>query len=251
MRLLPLFFCLLFFGAYGQIVNIENRRIYEDTSGWSGSVDGGFSAVQNDKPLYSYSLRPRIQYKNRKHYYLLLGDLAYTRGQKTTYANSGMTHFRYAYRLWNSPWKWESYAQVQYNQLLNQKLRTLAGTGLRWKFFDNKKYRGFAGSSFFYEYEILQTDHVTNDGVRWSNYLAWFIDPGKGWSFNGTTYYQPLLSNFNRDFRISGQYQMLFHIYKRIDIKLEYSFYYDSRPPADVRNFVFSTLAGVHIKLGE
>lgn len=48
----------------------------------------------------------------------------------------------------NSAWKWESYAQIQYNQLLNQRLRALGGTGLRWKFIDTNNVRFFAGSSF-------------------------------------------------------------------------------------------------------
>lgn len=32
---------------FAQVVNIENKRIYDDTSGWSGALDAGFSAVQN------------------------------------------------------------------------------------------------------------------------------------------------------------------------------------------------------------
>jgi hypothetical protein len=245
-------FLLLFFGTVSaQVVNIENRRIYDDTAGWSGAIDGGFSAVQNAELLYSYNLRPRAQYKTRKHYYLLLGDITYTRGAEETYANSGMTHFRYAYRIKNSGWKWESYAQVQYNQLLDQKLRSLLGTGIRVKFLDRNGFRLFAGTSSFYEYEELQTENTTNTGFRWSNYLSWFFNPkGKSWYFTGVTYYQPLFSNF-RDYRFSGQYTFGVNVFKRVDLKMEYTLYYDSRPPSDVRNLVYTASTGVHVKLGE
>lgn len=236
--------------AEAQIVNIENKRIYDDTSGWSGSLDGGFSAIQNDKLFYSMGLRPRVQYKTRKHYYLLLSDLVYTAGQQQVYANSGMSHFRYAYRLFNSPWKWESYAQVQYNQLLNQKIRALTGTGIRWKMIDTNRIRAFIGTSTFYEYEELQTDRVINKGFRWSNYLSWFIDTKSGFSFTATTYVQPLWRDL-RDVRISGQYTIGFHVTKRLDIKLEYNIFSDSRPPVNVRKTVFSSSAGFHLKLGE
>ena len=236
--------------THSQVVNIENKRIYDDTAGWSGALDGGFSAVQNDKLFYSYGFRPRVQYKTRKHYYLLLCDLSYTRGEGQTYANSGMSHFRYAYRLFNSPWKWESYAQVQYNQLLNQKVRALTGTGLRWKFLDKNGVRFFAGTSTFYEYEELQTDDVINRGFRWSNYLSWFIDTKKGWAFTAATYVQPLWSNF-KDYRVLGQYTISFHVLKRVDLRMEYNFFYDSRPPVNIRKMVFSSSAGFHIKLGE
>lgn len=233
-----------------QVVNIENKRIYDDTSGWSGSLDAGFSAIQNDKLFYSLNFRPKVQYKTRKHYYLLLSDLVYTAGEEQVYANSGMSHFRYAYRLFNGPWKWESYAQVQYNQLLNQKIRALTGTGLRWKFLDTAGVRFFAGTSTFYEYEELQTDHVINRGFRWSNYLSWFIDTKKGWSFTGATYAQPLWSDLS-DFRIMGQYALGFHVLKRLDIRMEYNFFYDSRPPVNVRKMVFSSSAGFRVRLGE
>lgn len=240
---------LPFYGM-AQIVNIENKRIYDDTAGWSGSLDAGFSATQNDKLFYSGNFRPKVQYKNRKHYYLLLADMIYTAGGDDVYANSGMAHFRYAYRLFNSPWKWESYAQVQYNQLLNQKIRSLAGTGLRWKFRDKNGVRFFAGTSTFYEYEELQSDDVINRGFRWSNYLSWFIDIKKGWAFTGVTYFQPLWSDL-KDYRLSGQYSLSFHVLKRLDIRMEYNMFYDTRPPVGVRKMVFSSSAGVHVKLGE
>ena len=249
-RLSALLLMLLPFCSFSQVVNIENKRIYDDTAGWSGSLDGGFSAVQNSSLLYSMNFRPKIQYKNRKHYYLMLGDIVYTSGKGQTYANSGMSHFRYAYRIKNSPWKWESYAQVQYNILLNQKIRALAGSGIRWKFYDKNGIRFFVGTSSFYEYEELQTEQVTNDGFRWSNYLSWFIDPGKGWSFSAATYAQPLFSNF-RDYRIAGQYTLAFHVLKRLDLKMEYTFFHDSRPPTDIRKTVFTSTAGFHLKLGE
>ena len=233
-----------------QVVNIENKRIYDDTAGWSGAIDGGFSAVQNNEVLYTASFRPRVQYKTRKHYYLLLSDLAYTASKTDVYANSGMAHFRYAYRLFDSPWKWESYTQVQYNELLNQKLRTLLGTGIRWKMYDKNNIRFFIGTSTFYEYEELQTEHVINQGFRWSNYLSWFITTKSGITFTATTYAQPLWADF-RDVRVSGQYALGFKATKRLDIKMEFSFFHDSKPPVEVRKTVFSSLAGFHLKLGE
>jgi len=230
-----------------QVVNIENKRIYDDTSGWSGSVSGTFSAMQTRDLLVGFNFKPLVQYKTRKHYYLLLGDATYSKGEEV-YANSAMTHFRYAYRLKNSAWKWESYAQVQYNELLNQRLRALAGTGLRWKFFDNKKAKYFFGSSFFYEYEEVRPNDQVQQGVRWSNYLSWLISR-EHFNFSAATYYQPLLANF-RDFRISGQYTLLFKFLKRTDFKFELTAFYDSYPAESVRNFVFNATFGVHIRLG-
>jgi hypothetical protein len=237
--------------SFSQIVNIENRRIYDDTAGWSGAIDAGFSITQNSTNiLYSGNFRPRVQYKNRKNHILFLSDLVYTASNKTTYANSGMAHLRYARRLANSPWKWEAYTQIQYNQLLNQRVRYLIGTGPRWKFFDKNDVRFFIGTSALWEYEELTHDGVINNGFRWSNYLSWFIKTKKGFSFSSTTYYQPLFDRI-KDFRFSGQYWISQQITKRFDWRFEFNLFYDSNPPSSVQKTVFSSSTGFKVRLGE
>lgn len=251
-----LFFLLLSFNGFSQVVNIENRRIYDDTLGWSGAFDAGFSAIKNKDLLLNASFRPRVQYKTRKHYYLFLTDWYYSKGADRIYANSGMVHFRYAYRLGKknstkkSPWKWESYAQIQYNQLLDQRLRTLAGTGIRIKALDKKGYRIFAGTSSFYEYEDIISSGQINEDVRWSNYVSWFLNPKSTFSFSGVTYFQPLWRDMS-DFRLMGQYSLNFHVFKRFDFRFEFNTFYDSNPPLNVNNWIFNTSFGVRIRLGE
>ena len=138
-------FCCFAISLQSQIVNIENKRIYDDSSGISGSIVGNFNTVRNQDLLLNAGFKPLIQYKTPMHYYLLYADWNYSKGANNTFSNAGMIHFRYAYRLNKldkyhpkSPWKLESYAQVQYNQLLRQKLRALSGGGIRWKIFDFK-----------------------------------------------------------------------------------------------------------------
>ncbi|MFN5912592.1 MAG: DUF481 domain-containing protein [Bacteroidota bacterium] len=256
-RLFLVFMPLLTFQVHAQIVNIENKRIYDDTSGWSGAVDASFSAVRNKDLLLTGSFRPRVQFKSRYHYGLLITDWVYSKGADRVFANSGMIHLRYAYRMGRhddhtriSPWKWESYAQVQYNQLLDQRLRALGGTGLRWKAIDQKGVRLFAGTSFFYEHEELQSTGELIKDVRWNSYISCFIDPGTSWNFTATTYVQPVVNYFS-DFRILGQYALTFQFLKRIDFRLEYNTFYDTRPPSGVREWVFSGSAGIRVKLGE
>lgn len=228
-----------------QVVNIENKRIYDDTAGWSGTLEASMSAQQVKDLLYSINFKTLVQYKTRKHYFLLLNDLKYT-GSKIVYSNSAMSHFRYAYRLNNGPWKWESYAQVQYNQVLLQKLRALTGTGLRWKFYDRNNNKLFAGSSLFYEYEEVE-HNIFNNAVRWSNYLSMFLSKDN-FTFTSATYYQPSVADF-KDFRLSGQYTFLFKVKKKIDFKFEFTNFYDSRPPETVRNWTFSSTFGIVFRL--
>ncbi len=241
------FFLLFHFQIFAQVVNIENKRIYDDTSGWSGTVDASFSAQQTRDLLFSLNFRTLAQYKTRKHFFLLLNDFGYSKGD-VVYANRGMSHFRYAYRIKNGPWKWESYFQIQYNQLLLQRNRSLAGTGLRWKIYDNNQIRFFTGSSFFFEYEEIQPYTEFNHGVRWSNYLSWFINKPT-YAFTAVTYYQANVQDF-KDYRLSGQYTFLFKLKKNLDFKFEFSNNFDSKPPQTVRKWIFSSTFGIVLKLG-
>ena len=241
------------FSIYAQIVNIENKRIYDDSSGISGSIAANFNAVRNQDLLLSAGLKPLIQYKAPLHYYLLYADWNYSKGANNTFSNAGMLHFRYAYRLnfldkqhRKSPWKLESYAQIQYNQLLRQRLRTLTGCGIRWKIFEVKASRSFLGSSVFYEYEELLSLEVIKQ-VRWSNYWSWFVNVNS-FTFTGVNYFQPNINDFT-DTRFMGQYTIGYRLNRNISLRTDFMIFYDSRPAQNVKNTVFNSSFGLQIGL--
>lgn len=250
-------FVILFVSIYlsfeAQIVNIENKRIYDDSAGISGSIAANFNAIRNQDLLLSAGLKPLIQYKTPMHYYLLYADWGYSKGANNTFSNAGMIHFRYAYRLnkidkyhRKSPWKLEAYTQVQYNQLLRQKLRALSGGGIRWKIVDFKGNRSFFGSSAFYEHEELLTNEI-NKNIRWSNYFSWFINH-KIFTFTGVNYFQPRIDDF-RDTRFMGQYTFGYRLNKNMLLRADFMVFYDSRPAQNVKNTVFNSSFGLQIGL--
>jgi len=242
--------------SIAQIVNIENKRIYDDTLGWSGAIDASMSQVKNDQLFFNLAFRTRVQYKTKRHYYLILLDEQFSGSSSATYSNSGMAHFRYAYRLQRknaerkSPWKWESFAQVQYNSVLDLQFRGLTGTGLRWKFTDKDWGKMFLGSSVFIEHEVIRSSADEYSDLRWSNYLSWYLNVSKKISFTGATYIQPNTERF-KDYRFMGQYALLFSVFKRLDLRAEFNGFYDSAPVPGVNNWVYSSVFGIRVKLGE
>ncbi|MEN9304162.1 MAG: hypothetical protein RL264_2591 [Bacteroidota bacterium] len=253
-----LFLLGLNLSAYSQVVNIENSRIYDDTAGISGRIFGSFSAINNKDLLISTAIRPLIQYKTKMHYYLLIGDWTLSKSfantGNSTYSNAGMIHFRYAYRLKflapkspKSPWKWESYTQIQYNQLLRQKMRYLFGTGLRLKVYEKGNTRSFAGLSAFYEREeFLDNSYLTD--VRLSAYWSWFLNLNNKWILTGTNYYQPRIDDFN-DTRFMGQYNLQYRWKSNISFRLDGNIFYNSRPAPTVRTTIYNATLGVQIGL--
>lgn len=250
---LHLFLLIIFWNLYSmdvtaQVQHIESRRIYNDTIGWAGSGDINFSAVQNRDLLLNVGVKPFVQYKDSTNYVLFLGDYNYSVGGAKVYAHSLLFHLRYnRYFRKDIRWvMWELYAQSQLNPLLSQRIRAVAGTGPRFRLLGNRKYRIYTGISYMYEYEEIISNMTIERNHRGSAYLSWAFKPLPHFTFSGSTYIQPLLTNF-ADYRISGQYLLLFKIIKRMNFKFEFGFLYDSRPPMDVRNFIFNAQAGIQI----
>lgn len=276
---------------FAQVVNVENQRINDGTYGFSGALDMSLSAQRQKDLLVTFHFKPLIQYKfsgkkdkeykeidklldtlntaddsvklilpdKNKHMLLLVNDIKYTAAKKNTFANLGMVHLRYSYRIANSSWKWESYGQVQYNQLLLQKVRSVAGSGFRYKLldekprpngFDKRALRMFAGTSLYYEYEEINYTHRSMEyinSVRWSTYLSSYFN-FKSFEFSSTTYVQPNLSDF-KDHRISGDYSLLLRISQPFSVKINLSHFYDTRPPETVTKHTFSFTIGFVYKL--
>lgn len=237
--------------AISQVVNIENKRIYDDTIGFSGNLDLTFSLQKNTNTLFTLQFKPLVQYKTPRHYFLLINDLKYITSNKDLYSNFGMSHFRYAYRLKDkSPWKLEGYTQVQYNQILLQKIRFLIGSGIRFRILNKNKVRLFLGSSHFYEYEEINYSDRPNEYInstRWSNYFSTYFSFDK-FEISTVIYYQPNLFRF-KDFRVSGDYNFMVKVTKQLNLKFNLSHYYDSEPPQTIVKNTFSSSLGFLYKI--
>lgn len=226
-----------------QIVNIESRRISTDTTGVNGHTDLNFFANKNKNKLYSLGLESQVQYKTRKDLYLLLGNLNVTSNTIIQFLNDGFLHFRYNHKLLQNL-RWEAFTQLQYNKPLLLQQRFLLGTGPRIKLIEAKKSRAYLGILAMYENEKMLTGEPEQNNFRGSTYFSWTAARDKKLSFTGTTYYQPLFTNFS-DFRISGQYNLLIFLGQNLYFKNTLNGLYDSRPARNAVNTVYSMQAGL------
>jgi hypothetical protein len=241
-----LFFCLLGNG-FSQIVNIESQRIHSDTTGFDGTLEAGFAINQNNTLLVSATTNAHVQYKTKKDLFMLLGGWRFTNGGTSRFVNDGMVHFRYN-RKFNDWLRLEAFVQVQYNELLNLRLRTLVGMGPRIKFVDKKQIHMYTGVLYMFEYEHQAITDTMEYNNRLSAYVSWTIDPNPNFSFVATTYYQPKLTDWS-DFRISGNYSLRFKAFRRLGFKIDFNFLYDSAPPAGITSFAFNGATGIFFNL--
>lgn len=250
--MLSLLLVLLSDLLFGQLVNIEIRRMQTDSVRHAGNLNISFSYTDNNnKSLLVSKNSLAYQYKNKslKNIFLVLGDFSISRSSSQDYTNAAFGHLRYNRKI-NSWLRWEMFSQMQYNHLLAVKFRSLLGTGPRFKWMNRKKITSYLGTLYMFEYEETQeTIPQIHRHHRMSCYLTLDIDiPGIGGEIVSTAYYQPRINLLN-DFRFLQQTKLVFSITKRVKWNTGFSFLYDSFPPEGVSARAISIDQGLRIDL--
>lgn len=216
--------------AVGQIVNIESRRFQTDTVGWKGSANIGFSMGKQRQTFFILNASAHVQYKSKKHLYLLLGSNELLKSKSDNYVNAGFVHFRHNYSLKIKWLRWESFTQAQFNQINGLRLRYLLGSGMRFKVLKYDNYRMYIGTLYMYEHEVNIDRTQKLNEFRFSGYLSFVLRPTEIVEFISTTYYQPNVAA-NKDFRLSTQNSIKLRVHKNFNLGMNFVLNYDSSPP--------------------
>ena len=245
-------FIICLFTCNAQLVNVESQRIQSDSVRRSGNANLSFSYQENNNKSL-IQLRSSVVYqwktKSLKDILLVLGNYNFSRTQVQRLSNSAFGHVRYNRKL-SDLVRYELYSQVQYNQLLNLRVRYLTGTGLRFKFRSKKLFKSYLGISAFYEYEENQelTRTFIND-FRMSNYLVLsLVLPKSKGELTSTTYYQPNFERLN-DFRISNQTILVVNFTNRLAFTSSFSYFFDRFPPANIAQETINFENGIRLRL--
>lgn len=215
-----------------QVVNIESKRIRTDTTGWFGSAEASFMLSKVSEEIYDLGAKVHFQHKGVNHLWLFLNEYRLIKGAGTDFINSGFAHIRYNHKITKKLLRWEIFTQVQFNQALDVGLRGLAGTGPRFRVYESEKFRLYTGSLYMFEYLENSNKTIFERNHRNSSYVSLTIDINK-FDFTTTSYFQPLLRNFN-DYLFYSQTELVFDVTEQLDFKTGFLFRYDSNPFPDV-----------------
>jgi hypothetical protein len=248
MKTLSLILCLLLGGSlFAQVINIEDKRIKTDTTGWAGSAEAAIFLNKNNDFVMSFNTDVHIQYKNKKSLFLLLTDIASVQVNETqSFVNSGFQHFRYNYKI-RDRFVWEAFIQGQYNEPLAIDYRILVGTGPRYKIIGTDKFRLYAAALYMNENEKNAGIEVVQNNHRLSSYISFTLSPNDKFSLVSTTYFQPLFNNFS-DRRISTSIDLKSYLTKKLYLDLNYNFLDDSEPATGVVNTIYEMTAGIGLE---
>lgn len=232
-------FVFLCMQLQGQIVNMENNRIHNDSARVAGYANLGFHYTNNNNNrllVTRNTLMLQLKSKDYKDLWLVMGNFDLSRANDKAFTRAGFGHLRYNRKLSKSL-RWEAFSQLQHNRVLGIQNRLLLGTGTRLKInLREGKSQAYWGLSAMIEHEETAAEPavIRRDG-RWSTYLSSTIQlppwlPGE-WIM--TTYYQPRM-NMLSDFRVSHESSVELSLTARIRITIRYTFLYDAQPPAGI-----------------
>jgi hypothetical protein len=253
MQRLLFIFCVCFLtaaAAGAQIVNIESKRMQTDSVGWKGSLNASMSLTQNTTKIFGASVGAHLQYKtsNDQGLWLILGQYGFLKSGGQKFISNSLGHIRYNRKV-NNVIRWEVFGQLQYNLITKIKLRSLLGTGPRFRIVKKEKFRLYAACLFMYENEKeLTTPVVRHNDLRNSSYVSFTIIPKDNIQIISTTFYQPLLKKFN-DYRMLNQVVFAVEATKGFTMTLNWEYLYDSSPAGVAPRTTYSFSAGVAHKL--
>jgi len=237
-------YSLLQLAARSQIVNIESARMQSDTTGWMGNAGASFELTKNTQQVFSADADAHVQYKSKKSLYLLLGSYGFLKAAGTSLIDNTFLHFRYNYKI-NTLVRWEAFTQVQKNVITGISSRFLIGTGPRFKLLSTKLIRLYAASLLMYEREDETVSNTIQNNIRNSSYVSFTLTPNKQVEIISTSFFQPLLNNWN-DYRLLNQVSIRVKAAKKLALALKWNYLNDSKPVAGVPSVNYSLSTGIN-----
>ena len=243
--------CMLFsISAFSQLVNIESLRIQTDSVRFVLSNHLSFSYYNtNGSEVFQISdgLSAQLKSKDLKKIYLLLGNYSFVRASEQNVNNTWFLHFRFNYKI-TDLWRFETFVQSQYNELLDINSRNLFGIGARLKLVSKEHVKLYFGNAYMYEHEKSESFNVNANNHRNSSYLSFNaklpMNPNatdkkdiKNIYFLNTIYYQPLYEDFS-NFIISELFRVEVPMTNYLSMTTQFTYYYDSLTPSGNKQYV-------------
>jgi len=228
--------------AHGQIVNVQGALAKPlPGDGVIGQVELKLNWREGNNPLFDLGGAGTVLVRRGPVLGLALARGEYGTSRGLTLTRKSFEHVRARVEL-DSRWRWEVFAQHEYDQFRRLSLRALAGTGPAFQIVDDKSVAVLAGAAYLYEYEQLDTRAGTLDaGVRRtahrsSIYLTGHEDLPSGVAIVETVYLQPRLDHPD-DVRVLGELSLVSKLMSSIALKNSLTVAYNRTPPDGIKRY--------------
>ena len=229
--------------ADAQIVNVQGRLAKPpEKDGVTGQVELKLDWREGNNRFFDVGGVGHVLFRRGR----LLG-LALVRGEYGNAAGSIpiarkiFEHVRARVTL-DCRWKWEAFAQHEYDAFRRLSVRAVAGTGPAFQIVNEDRVAILTGAAYLAELEQLDTRAGRIDAgarslaSRASLYVTGTEKIGGGASITQTVYVQPRLTDPG-DVRVLGELSVTVKLSKRIALTDGFVAAYDRTPPDGIRRY--------------
>jgi hypothetical protein len=220
-----------------------------DSSGTYGNIKASLSLVQNTRRLWNTAFDFNVLTIKDKHQWYFIGKIKFQKAEETDLINKGYEHIRYNYKLSNNERLFlEGFEQLQFDAVRKIDKRFLTGGGLRYSPLIKKKIRINIGLGGMYEYEMFKDTTAAYNWFRITSYVSFQARFARNVYFYTTTYYQPLPSDWNGNYRIFNNSGLSVAISSKFSFFSDFEIIYDTFLPLDIPKTVYFLKNGLSYK---
>ena len=228
----------------GAEVILNTLRGYGDRQpGWSGNVDGLFSASGGNTERLLIALGGKVQWHGERTRWRLQGSLGYEEVGGVEASRDIVSHLRHNYDL-SPTWATVAFTQVQHNPFQRLRSRWLLGAGLRCDVYDDDRGQVAIGATPMLERERIQDE---GEGILRGR-LSTFVHVSRRLSeatrLDATGFWQPLFSDLG-NLRAVGNLVVTVDLTGALDLKIGVAVEHNARPAAGVEPTDWSTYVGL------
>ena len=247
--------------AAGQILRVDKNHLESDSAGYftlvaeaSFSLDNR-SVSPSERLVYTrLNSKADVLYVSKRHAYILVNSIEYQSASNATPFSTGYTHFRINFSRKHKV-SYETYAQIQYDELRRMRLRTLTGGGIRFTAIDEDGFDVHLGTGVMYEIEKWR--RIENDPEsdfykempKLSNYIGVEFGLSKHVKLNLWGLYQTgydAQDAITRN-RYAAEASLNFIVSKRMVWMNRFSYFYDEQPVIAINSAFYQIMNGLRI----
>lgn len=229
--------------AEAQIVNVQGQLAKPpEKDGLSGQVELKLDWREGNNQFFDIGGAGSLLLRRGRVLALALVRGEYgNAGDGIAIARKAFEHVRTRVAI-DCRWRWEVFAQHEYDAFRRLSVRALAGTGPAIQLVNEPRLGLLAGAAYILELERLDTRAGTIDAgarslaSRVSLYLTGTETLGAGVAIAQTIYVQPRLDDPG-DIRILGEISLTTKLSKRIALTDGFVVAYDRTPPDGIRRY--------------
>lgn len=243
----------LFFPGFAftqTIINAERLINKADSSIYALALS--YNGTQGNSVTTQLSLSPAIILMRKKNDYKLFGGYSLLSTSGKGILNSGFIHLRHNLKLTERIKTFEFY-QIQFNDVLLLKKRTVYGAGLRYALIQKDSLSMDFGLGLMREIEsldetaLLPEENALEKSYRITsvNSFRWHIN--KQLMLNNVIYYQPKINDF-KDFRLLNEFNLIVSLMEHFQLMTMLTLRYDNEPPGNLKKLDTALSFGLNIK---